>query len=275
MTGVIDSDPHAQLTRAQLRARLYLRAVLPLIEQLVAAKPHLLPPRLGEAHIFIGLVEGGLGADLWLHRGTARVLAADVAPPTGLAILFRDVGQLNQFFSGQACWPHLRGALHHPRQLLAVLHLLMALQILQPQARPPREHASQALHVRVLLLLVVRALAELARSGQGDFAQWVAHSPERVIQWSAGPPGQDPDEVAVFVRMAQGRVQVGRGIYRQRRPFVHFAFRDVEAALRMLTTPESQMTGLRDGLLNTVGSPEYTRKIAWHMQLIDQLLLEG
>jgi hypothetical protein len=268
-TGATASD------RARLRAQLFMRGVLPLLEQLVAARPQLVPQDLPATRIHLGLAQGGLGADVLLSAGSARVVAADAVPQAGLAIVFRDAAQLNRFFSGKPCWPRLRGALRHPRQLMLMLRLLMALQILQPRKHAPRERDERALQVRVLLLLVVRALAELARSGATPFASWAAESPERVIQWSAGPSGQDPDHVAVFLRMAQGRVQVGRGLYAHREPFVHLAFRDVDAAYTMLTSPDSQMTGLRDGLLATIGSPEYVRKLALQMQHIDQLLLEG
>ena len=56
---------------------------------------------------------------------------------------------------------------------------------------------------------------------------------------------------------------------------MHFVFPDVDAALQVLTATGSQMTGVRGGLIQTLGSPEYTRKISLLMQKVDELLAEG
>lgn len=64
-------------------------------------------------------------------------------------------------------------------------------------------------------------------------------------------------------------------MYTGRTPFVHFVFPTVEAALTVLTASEGQINGVRDGLVATLGSPEYTRKISLLMQQLDELLLEG
>lgn len=259
----------------RLRAELFLAAVLPLLEPLAAARPGLCPPVRRPTRVHFGLASGELGATLLLgEEGGVRVLATDpgTPPAADLAFLFRDAAHLNRFFAGRPCWPRVRGAWRHPRLLSKVLRWLMALRILRCTVRGPR--AEQALQVRLLLMLVGRALAHLARRGQGDVAAWVADSPERVFQWTAGPPGEDPDQVALYLRMAQGRVQVGRGIYGRRRAFVHVAFRDVEAAWTVLTSPDSQMSGVRCGLLETIGSPEYTRKLALQMQAVDALLMD-
>jgi hypothetical protein len=254
-----------------LRAQLFIHAVLPLLSTVAAAQPKLL---LGSDHsklIYIGLIQGGLGANLMLSSTQLLVESNPQPPPTGLAILFKTPEQLNAFFSGKPCLPHIQGALKHPKLLFSVMRLLMSLKLLQPTEKQPQQLIDQTLKVRLLLQLVVRALAQLARSGEGEFCQWVSKSPERVFQWTVGET--NAHHCAVFLRMAHGQIQVGSGIYPHRAPFVHYAFRDVPAALKMLTSPSSQMSGLQEGLLQTTGSPEYTRKLALHMQQIDALLL--
>ena len=81
--------------------------------------------------------------------------------------------------------------------------------------------------------------------------------------------------VGAYLRMQGGRIKAGRGTYPRRQPFVHFAFPDVDGALRMLTDTGSQMAGVRLGLVQTLGCAEYTRKIGWLMQKLDERLEEG
>lgn len=263
--------------RARLRGRLFLFAVLPLLGELAAARPHLWPAGRKPATVYFGLAPGSdtLGALLHLDDRGIRVAPAgpDEAGQADLAFVFADIAQLNRFFAGQPALPRLRGGLRHPRLLFTVLRLLLALQILKPRRQPPATLAERTLHVRLVLHLIGRALAETGRAGYGDFGQWVAHSPERVFQWSVG--GSDPQQTAVYLRLRGGRIQVGRGLCPQREAFVHFAFRNIDAALAMLTSSASQMEGVHGGWLETLGSPEYTRKMALQMQRIDQLLLEG
>jgi hypothetical protein len=124
--------------------------------------------------------------------------------------------------------------------------------------------------VRLLLALVTRALAELHRGGFPEMVDLVAASPERVYQWTVA--GSD---IGAFVRVGAGRVHAGRGTYARRRPFVHFVFRDTDSALAVLTSSESQMASVREARVETIGSPEYTRKIALLMQRVDALLQDG
>ena len=48
-----------------------------------------------------------------------------------------------------------------------------------------------------------------------------------------------------------------------------------ETFFRVLTETGSQMSGVRGGLVQALGSPEYTRKISLLMQKVDELLMEG
>jgi hypothetical protein len=252
--------------REVLRARLFLRAVLPLVEVMLERRPSLGWPFLrASARVQLEVRGSDVGAALLLRRGALWV-EQGVAPRADVRCRFRDLSSLNAFFSGRPALPRVSG-LRHPLLLLGTARLLAALRILHPQQAPaPHE---RALRVELLLLLVTRALAELHRGGHPEMVDLVARSPERVYQWSVG--GGD----GAYLRMQDGRIKAGRGTYTRRQPFVHFVFRDVDAALSVLTATGSQMTGLRAGLVQTVGSPEYTRKISLLMQKVDELLQVG
>jgi hypothetical protein len=264
------SVPDAALSeRAELRARLFLRAVVPLLETICATSPsHAAPFASLTSQVRFRRRDNGDCATLKFSAGRLHVsndVANAHAPEVDVA--FNDAHALNKFFAGNLVLPSVTG-LSHARLIAKVLKLLLALQVLKP-GPPPKEPVAQALRVTAVLHLLARSLVELHRGGHSAMQDLVRISPERVYQWSVG--GQD---IGVWLRMHEGRIAGGRGIYRQREPFVHFYFRDVQAALSAFGAGE-QMSGVRDGSVRTFGCPEYSRKLALMMQLVDQLLIEG
>ena len=180
---------------------------------------------------------------------------------------FRDVRGLNTFFAGGLTLPRISG-LAHPLLIGKVLRLLLSLQVLKPGPVPSAAGA-RALRVRLVLQLVSRALVQLYFGGFPPMVELVRDSPERVYQWTV-----ERQQIAVWLRMHQGKVKAGNGVYPHRAPFVHFVFRDVDAALSVFGASE-HMSGVRGGAVQTLGCPEYTRKVAHLMQCMDQLLVEG
>jgi hypothetical protein len=252
------------LDREALRSRVFLRSVLPLLEDLPGTDALF---RGVSARVAIEVRGTDVGATLVLRDGALAVEQG--VQPAEVRWIFPTLRALNAFFAGKVVLPRIKG-LRHPVLIWKTVRLLMRLRILHPQPSP----AQPALRVKLLLRLVTRALAELHRGGHPEMVFLVADSPERVYQWTVG--GADvAHDIGAYLRMERGRVKAGRGTYTRRRPFVHFAFADVDAALAVLTATGSQMTGVRSGQLKTLGSPEYTRKIALLMQKIDQLLQEG
>jgi len=254
--------------RAELRARVFLKAVLPLLETVLAHSAE-------HARAFDGVTAqlcfsveqcGAPSATLDFQSGRLRVLAQSVANPT-VDFRFRDVAALNRFFGGSLSVPRVTG-LAHPRLIAKVLRLMLSLQVLKP-GPPPPSAAERALRVRLVLTLLSRGLVQLHLGGHAPMVELVSASPERVYQWTV-----ERERIAVWLRMHLGRIQAGSGTYEKRAPFVHFVFPDVDAALKVFGSSE-QMSGVRDGSVRTLGSPEYTRKLAYLMQCMDQLLVEG
>lgn len=264
--------------RAWHRARLFLRAVLPLV-QVAAERRGALARGLASATGTVSF-EGpdpSLRARLRFEGGLARALPPDEAPgaDADLTFGFRDLARMNDFFAGRPAVPAVRPwlGLRSPALLAATGKALLSLRVLEP--RPPealsRESPEErALRVRMLLFLVTASLAQLHRDGFPELLDLSRGSPDRVYQWSV-----EGTDIATFVRMRDGRFRAGRGVYAHRSPFVHFVFRDLDAAHAVLTAQGSQMTGFRDGLIATHGSPEYARKLGLLMQRVDELLMDG
>jgi hypothetical protein len=262
------SNPGTTPAREAMRAQVFLRSVLPLVEVMVAEDPTLASQLGQNATVQIQVAGSVTGARL-CARGGAIAVEQGVRPDAHVRCEFTDLRALNSFFAGRLALPRLIGALRHPLMVVGAARLLASLRILHPQAAPASP-TLRALRVKLLLYLCTRALAELHRQGHPLMRELVDESPERVFQWTVQSAG-----IGAFLRMQAGRVKAGRGIYSRRRPFVSFVFPDPEAALAVLTTSKSQMSLVRGGQVQTLGSPEYTRKISLLMQKVDELLREG
>jgi hypothetical protein len=254
--------------REALRSRLFLRAVVPLLEVVFAEVPSLSRPFRGvDADVQIEVKGENLGACLRFGSGLLRVEQC-LREDARIAFRFADRARLNAFFAGRFALPSVDG-FRHPFLLLRVARLLGALQIMNPKTRAATPE-KRNLRARLLIYLISRALAEMFHGGLPGMVDLVADSPERVFQWTIVREG-----IGSWLRVERGRVRAGRGTYLARQPFVHWVFPDVDAALDVLTATGNQVEGLRAGKVQTLGSPEYTRKVTLLMQKVDELMIEG
>lgn len=271
------------LNRALLRYRLVLFALLPALSDLLRHRPKLQADFANtRAIVRIGALHQDLAAGLCFERGNLKILKYNsdklIAPNHqntknsknwDLNLQFSNPKELNQFFGGQAKLPDISGALRHPLLLLRTTLLLKELLLLKPGALLS-DAREQILYVKVTLPLIARALMELHLGGHPEMSELVNESPERIYQWVVS----DID-CAVWLRMARGRIQAGRGIYSKRRPFVHYVFPSAAGAYRVFSGHKSSMEGLLRGDVRPDGSPEYSRKLSILLQKADELLNFG
>jgi len=260
--------------RARMRAFVYLRAVLPLLETVLQRRSDLAKSLVHgmNGSVRFEVRDTDIASRLVFSENTLRVSFGRGDHAT-LRFVFPTLEAMNDFFAGKPRLPRIYPffGLTHPILMFRAFRLLLALRILEPP-RPgtliPSEE--RALRVELLLRLVTRALERLHREGFEPLRDLASDSPDRVYQWTV-----TGTNIATWLRMQDGRVKSGSGIYSRRKPFVHFVFPDVDAAFGVLTSTGSQMSGFRGGRVVTYGSPEYTRKMALLMQKVDELLLEG
>lgn len=258
--------------RELLRARVFLRALVPLLELIVRDHPSMARAFAKvRASVRIAVDDSPLATRLDFDASVLTVTheSSRDAGPADLEFGFKNIAALNAFFGGALVLPSVTGALRHPLLLTRVARLFATLQMLQPQEAPP-DAPARALRVTLLLYLVTRALAELRHGGHPGMNALTSASPDRLYQWTVAREG-----IVAWLRMKDGKVLSGRGPCLAREPFVHFVFPDVDAALAVLTATGSQMDGVRGGAVEVIGSPEYSRKISLLMQQVDQLLVEG
>jgi hypothetical protein len=279
MTAQRTSESSGAFDRETVRARVLVSTVLPLLEILSRARPEV-AQRIARASGTVQIEASGSDVAARLCFGDGAVRISQGEGESDVRAVFADVAALNAFFAGRAVLPRLvrkpgapkgiTGGIGRARLLVECLRLLVELRVLEPpsaRARAQMTRMERALRVRLVLEVVTRALSRLHREGWEPIVSLAETSPDRVYQWSVG----DAD-IAVWLRMREGRVRAGRGIYTQRRPFVHFSFPDVDAAFDVLTTAESSMKGFRGGRVETYGSPEYARKMGVLLQRVDELL---
>lgn len=264
------------LDRARLRARLVLFALLPALSDILPRRPSLLSAfAKTRASIRIGAAHCDLASRLVLDNGHLNVLKIDsnalnkIPKDWDINLEFANTEELNRFFSGRAALPSVAGALRHPVLLGKTALLLNELSLFKP-GRVFSSADERVLYVRATLPLIARALCELFLGGHPAMAELVNESPERVYQWEVSDIG-----AAVWLRMARGRIQAGRGIYTKRRPFVRYLFPRAEGAFRVLSSHGPAMNGLLAGDILPEGSPEYSRKLSILLQQADELLNAG
>lgn len=262
--------------RELLRSRVFLRAILPVLEVLTREQVSLGRPYRGvsaKVHLMIaGHPE--LGMALCARHGHLTVRSSHEVGECTQRWVFKDPAACNSFFLSRSGLPLVEGGWRHPVLLIKTLRLLSALGVLRPSSRCLPLAPERSVRVQATLYLLGRALVQMHKGGHAGMSSMVAESPERVYQWTVGDERRH-DCIAMYIRMAHGKIQMGHGIYRGRQPFVRFTFRDVHAAFEMITTHQSQMNGVRRGLLKIEGSPEYAHKMVWMLQRVDELIQEG
>ncbi len=251
----------------ELRARIFLRAALPLIKVVLAERPAY-RRFLWRARGVVQFAarDSQQGAYVELAPGALQVVQGVHERPD-VRLTFKRLEEMCAFFAGALKAPGISGLLRLPA-LLRLLPFLLKLKILMPDAMPT-DPAERALKVRLLLYMVTNALSQLNKGGDPAFGKVVKASPDRVYQWSvAGGP-------EAYLRMKAGKTKAGRGTYARRQPFVHMMFPDIDSAFDVLTQRVSTVDAVKQGKLKLEGSLEYSKEIGLHMQRVEAITTGG
>jgi hypothetical protein len=262
--------------RETARARVLLGTVLPLLETLVRARQDV-AARVARSPGTVQIEARGSDVAARLCIGDGDALRVEQGKgDADVRFVFSDLAHMNGFFAGRPALPRIVPAwgLSRTRLLLEAVRLLVELRVLEPPGPRARAHMTRidrALRVRLVLELVTRAMSQLHREGWEPALAMSRGSPDRVYQWTAGVADGEA-AIAAWIRVHDGRFKAGRGIYAPRRPFVHYAFADVDAAFDVLASRTSMLPSSRTARVEVFGSPEYARKMGLLMQQLDALL---
>jgi len=251
-------------SRDELRARLFLRAALPLVK-VVREDDWTMRYLTKNMNAVVQFRVKGTetGAYLLFADDGLEVVQGIHESPT-VAFVFSTLVSMNDFFSGKLALPWIEG-IWRLDVIIRTVPLLLSLKMLMPEV-DPKSPEKRALKAKLLLYMVTTALSQLNKAGDPGMADLAKKSPDRVYQWivEGGP--------AVYLRMKAGKTKAGRGIYTRRRPFVLMKFPDIEGAYQVLTSKVALVEAVKEGYVATEGAMEYSKEIGIRMQAVEELL---
>jgi hypothetical protein len=252
--------------RELLAARLFLRAVLPIMKVVLADDPKVGKKFEGvTAKVqFVANDNGGrIGAYLDFDNGRFQVVQ-ELCKNPDITFSFGSVAKMNAMFAGKPVIPKISGWMK-VGLLVKVFGLLMSLKILMPDARP-KDPAKRRLKVKLTFYMITTALSQYNKGGDPEMVKWTSKQPERIYQITVD------DEIAAYLRVKAGKTKAGRGQYTKRRPFVHMKFNGVDGAMPIVLNDMDMVEAIRKGHLSIEGSPEYGGNIGDFMVRIQDLI---
>jgi hypothetical protein len=265
MTGVASE-------RDVLIARLFFRAAFPVMKVPLEEDPRM-RARFADVTATVQFTadngEAPIGCWLAFDRGEFSATEGFCDDPD-LTLRFASVARLNALLSGGFALPRLRGALRHPLLLVRVLQLMMSLMLMMPSSRPSGPDR-RYLKVKMTLYMITTALSVYNKIHGGELAEWAKRQPDRIYQFSVASE-DDSKQIAAYLRVKAGKTKAGRGMYRYRRPFVHFRFQGVDGALPVLLKEVAFVESVERGYVRVDGSPEYASQLNDFMTMLQGLL---
>jgi hypothetical protein len=275
--GALAAPPDRQL----LRARLFLRAALPVAKVILEDDPGM-KKRFEGVRARVQFVAKGapepLGAYLVFGEpAPAPDEAAAGAPPAAfrveqgfcerpdLTFTFGSVQKLNDFFAGKTVLPGIKG-FRRLALVVKVVRLLLALKLMLPNAQP-KDAAKRRLKVKMTIYMITTALSQYNNGGDPEMTSWTSKQPERVYQMLVEPEG-----IAAYLRVRGGLSKAGRGMYARRRPFVLMRFHGIDGALAVMNKEVGFIDGVAKGFVRIEGSPEYAANLNDFMMRVQGLL---
>jgi hypothetical protein len=249
-----------------MAARIFLRAVLPVIKVLVEEHPKI-RDKFADVSARVQFTAkdpgGDIGAALVFDRGAFQV-EQGLGEKADITFSFGSVAAMNAMFAGKPALPRIKGMLR-VGLLIKVLTLLLALKILMPNSRPT-DPEKKRLKVKMTFYMITTALSQYNKGGHPDMVKWTRPQPERIYQITVD------DDIAAYLRVKAGKTKAGRGRYAKRRPFVHMKFNGVDGAMPVVLNDVDMVTAIKEGMLSVDGPPEYGRDIGDFMMQIQELI---
>ena len=253
----------------RMAAMLFLDAVFPTMQVLLDDNPKLHKAFEGvRATVQFGARDGAelVCCHLAFDGPQVKVTQGPAQSPN-LTLTFSSIEKMNALLRGGLALPSIRGNL---LLLPKILSLLMGLKVMSPK-NVPTEHARQALKVKCSLYMITRALSKYNKLGDPDMQEFCRRQPDRIYQFTVADGG-DPNAIACYLRIKAGNSKSGHGVYARRTPFVHFCFKSVEGALKVLQKDVEFVRSVELGYVETIGSPEYACYLNDYMAILQGML---
>lgn len=247
------------MSEAEVTARLFMKAALPVMKVVLADDPKMGKKFEGvNAKVVIAAKtdKGMLGACLVFENGELTI-EEELPEKPEISLLFPNLEKMNDMLSGGSSLPKIKG-LGHPVLLVKILSLLMSLKLMMPSARP-KDPEKRKLKVKMAIYMITTALSQFNKLGDPKMKKWTTKQPDRIYQFSVEPV--EETGVAAYLRVKAGKSKAGRGTYTRKHPFVHFRFNGVDGALKVLLNEVEFVSGVEQGCVRIDGSPEYSSQL--------------
>ena len=248
-------------------AKLFMNAAFPVLQVLMDESPRLRGKKFNHTVQF-GAKDGDelICCHLVFRDGRLDVIQGP-AEKADVVMTFSSVEKMNALLKGTGMpLPAIRG--NYLAALSFLLNYLMGLKIMTNE--PKNEH-EKYLKVKCSLYMICRAMSTYNKLGDPDFHEFCLRQPDRIYQFRV-EDGDDPQKIACYLRVCQGKSKSGHGVYRKRTPFVLFRFTSVEGALKVLNKEEEFVAAAEKGYVETVGSPEYACYLNDYMSIIQAMV---
>ncbi len=248
-----------------LRAKTFLKAALPLLEDVVAANSDLRKMiAKWNCAILFQVKNEEPAAHLLFEGGSLKVIQGKHAKPA-IAFTFKKLEDMNAFFTGKNVLFGIKG-LTHILLLMKVVKILMKLKMLMPTYKCKTE-AEKVLKVQLLFYMVSQALQEMSEGKDEYVVRMTATARKKIVEWTVKPDGP-----AAWVRLDEGKIKAYKGRC-ERRPYVAMDFNNIEGALKVLTSEVGALDATRQQLVSFRGTAEYGIKVGNLMTRVNNLLM--
>ncbi len=251
-----------------LRAKTFLKAAVPLVEEAVEADPAKKNMIAGwNCAVQLSVLNEEPAAYMEFKDGSVKVIQGRHANPT-IELCFKKLKHMNDTFAGnKAPMPKVKG-IWHLILLLKVQGLLNSLQMLMPEYQCKSEE-EKVLKVKMLLLMVTRAMEEMVKGGDEYMIRMIKAQRKKIVEWTVA---QRDDMPAVYIRITPGKVKAFEG-RSKRRPYLAMDFRDVDSALAMLTSQVNPLEAQKSGMVVPRGTAEFGVKAGSLMLRVGNFLM--
>jgi hypothetical protein len=243
-----------------MTAKLFFRAAFPVMKVPLNDDPKikkLFESRKANIQFSAANGEDKLGCYLTFDNGDLTVTEGFCEKPE-ITMHFSSVAKMNVMLTGGTALPKIKG-FRNFGLLLKFLKLMMSLKLMMPTANPKDPH-KRYLKVKMSLYMITTALSVFNKLGDERMTEWTSKQPDRVYQFTVEPYDEETG-IAAYLRVKAGKTKAGRGVYKRRRPFVHFRFKTVDGAIKVLQKEVEFVEAVEKGCVAIDGSPEYSSQL--------------
>ena len=243
-----------------MTAKLFFRAAFPVIKVPLNDDPKMKKlVENEEAKVQFSADNNGekIGCYLTFDNGDFKATEGFCEDPE-ITMHFSSVAKMNVMLTGGTALPKIRG-FRHFRLLIKFLKLMMSLKLMMPTARPKDPH-KRYLKVKMSLYMITTALSAFNKLEDSRMKEWTSKQPDRIFQFTVEPYDEEAG-IAAYLRVKAGKTKAGRGVYKRRRPFVHFRFNTVDGALKVLLKDVEFVEAVEQDCVSIEGSPEYSAQL--------------